>query len=297
MKQFNMRHILKNTLACLVLFAVPLSHAWSDLGSMAASVVNISDTAAVKFIWTNIDIIGLVWATVKHTLLFLVFSLLVLFFCRKRRWFKRANPIWDKFTYLYYLYIPVVFMALGAVYGALSNMEQQSFSIIKDKLAPPVNSFLISSLNDLPADYHDALAQMTPEDALQYTRVIIETSLDKTLKEGTSRIADFWQKLPGDGRTFIVDVCVDIVLGKVAGIVGLSRGEVKQGLNAMKKENFLDLIKQGGDLFGDYAAAKVRGMIRGYRVFVMLIFVLALFVPVVDTLIARGREKTFPSSV
>ncbi|MDR0716185.1 MAG: hypothetical protein LBF50_02050 [Azoarcus sp.] len=291
-----MKHIPKCMLACLMSF-VSLAHAgwaWPDFGSVAGTIASVSDTAVLKFIMSNIDIMGLIQATLKHVVLFFVASLPVLFCCRKYRWFKRRNPIWDKFTYLYYLYIPIVFMALGAVYGASSNVGQQASSLIRNELAPPVNRLLAGALRDLPVKYHDMLAGSTPEDVLQILRKMIGESLDNVFSnEGTDGASAFWQKLPESTRTFVVDICVDIMRGKLADITGLSRGNVKRGLDAIQKESFLNLIGQGGDLFGDYAAAKIAAMIASYRFFAMLALALTLCVPVADVLLARrGRRKT-----
>jgi hypothetical protein len=278
---------------------VPLCHAGvsvssglPDFGNIASSIINFSDTAVLKFVTSNVDIVGLILAAVKYAVLFFIISLVVLFYCRKCHWFKRQNSIWDKMTCLYYLYIPVVFVAFGAVYGASSNAEQQASSLIKNELSPVINQFLIGTLRDTPPEVYDLLANATPEDAMLILRKMIRDSLgDVFNSEEFDNMKAFWQKLPKAGDAFIVDVCANIIYGKVAGIAGVSRDDVKRGARSIHKENFLNIIVKGGDLFSNYAAMKVSKMISGYRFFAMLILIPALSVPVVDFLIARFLKK------
>ncbi|MDR2092570.1 MAG: hypothetical protein LBP58_04550 [Azoarcus sp.] len=295
-----MKHFPGCLLAGLMLF-VPLCHAVVvDESTLHYPVIVIALGVALEFVASIIDVMALVWATLKCAGLFFIVSLLVLFCCRKYRWFKRQNSIWDKFTYLYYLYIPVLFVAFGAVYGASSNAEQQVSSLIKNELSPAVNQFLIGTLRDTPPEFYDLLANATPEDGVLILRKKIEDRLGEVLNDERAVVAGevadkasgFWQKLPKGATTFVVDACVDIVYGKVADVIGLNRDEVKRGVKSIRKESFLDLMIQGGDLFGDYAAMKVAKVIASYRFFAMLVLILALFVPVSDFLLARSLKKT-----
>ncbi|MDR2260526.1 MAG: hypothetical protein LBE06_06240 [Azoarcus sp.] len=289
-----MKYFLKCLLAGLMLL-VPLSHAgvsvssgFPDLGNIVSSV----DMGVLMFVVSNVDIAGLIWATLKYAALFFIISLAVLFCCGKYHCFKRQNPIWDKCAYLYYLYIPIVFVAFGAVYGASSNAEQQASSFIKNELSPVVNQFLIGTLRATPPEFYDLLANTTPEDAMLILRKMIRDSLDNVFNSGESDgMKAFWQKLPNIGTTFVVDVCANIIYGKVADIAGVSRGDVKRGAKSIYKESFLDLMTKGGDLFGNYAALKVSKMIAMYRFFAMLVLALTLFVPMADFLIARFLKK------
>ncbi|MDR2092393.1 MAG: hypothetical protein LBP58_03610 [Azoarcus sp.] len=301
-----MKYFLKCLLAGLMLF-IPLCHAGTTgtfdspaFGGIANTIASLGDTGVLKFVVSNIDIMGLIWATLKYAALFFIISLPVLFCCRKYRWFKRQNPIWDKLTYLYYLCIPIVFVAFGAVYGALSSAEQQASSLVKNELSPAVNQFLLGTLHDAPLEFYDLLANATPEDGVLILRKRIEDNLGKVFdSEGaaiTGAIADktraFWQKLPTGAITFIVGVCADVIYWKLAGVTGTSRDDVKHGVKAIQKESFLNLIMQGGDLFGSYAAKKVAAMIANYRFLATLICVAILLVPVADILIARLLRKT-----
>ncbi|MDR1461789.1 MAG: hypothetical protein LBI68_01435 [Azoarcus sp.] len=279
--------LLKYVFACLMLFALP---AHAEL-SLQGESPDTGSMGMLSLIWSHIDLMGLLWATAKYAFLFFILSLVTLFICRKYRFFKRQNPIWNKLTFLYYLCIPAALTLFGAIYGASSSAEQQATFIIRNDLAPPVNRFLVESLSGLSADFRETLANATPEQKPLLLRKYLEGDLSEYAKAGAGSITDLWQKLPESGRTFVVDSCVAVLTQTLSYGTGRDRNNIMQSFDAAKKGGLSGLLKWSGDLFGDYAATKAGAMIRSYRTLAMLILALVLLVPVVDTLIARVLEK------
>ncbi|MDR1163205.1 MAG: hypothetical protein LBM17_05120 [Candidatus Accumulibacter sp.] len=262
---------------------------------LARSLASFSSVGVAHYLSSSLNPKDLFFSSFKYACLFFLLALLVLYFCKKFGCFKRENPLWDKLTYLYYLYIPVVLVAFGAVYGALSSGETQAVATIRNNIAPSANRFLIKAIGDFLPEANKLLGSTTPEQAAQVLRDHFEKGIDNSIRSGVGNLNAVWEKLPDSARSFVVDICVAVLVDKLAEYAGTNRGEVMQGWNIVKRAPFLDLIHKGGDLFGDYAAKKVGSVIRTYRIVAEVFLFLALLVPVADVMIARRKWAASPA--
>lgn len=83
----------------------------------------ILDTLLAE-IWNAIG--RLIGTTLTWAFFGLVASLFALRFARKRKLLKRQNPLWNGLTVLYYLYLPLLFIAMGGALGFVRGLQKNA---------------------------------------------------------------------------------------------------------------------------------------------------------------------------
>jgi hypothetical protein len=260
------------------------------LGGDMSSLGDISGFAILGAVLKDMNWLALVWSVTKMAALFMLITIVILVICRKKRFFKRQNPVWDKITYLYYLLIPLAMLTASLAISVPGHFKRISENIVQQGIVPVIDLAVHSAVGELPDDVRDSLSGTSLEDYLKKDVFSFFEQQDpnslfyRTWNSVDTRIKDW---LAGK----LVSMLMKKALDSIGKPLGFSGADLKAGVETLYKEDPLTQAKGLGAVIGNILLHKVNGMIFKVQLMLLLAPVGVLLIPVLDTLIARRLEK------
>ncbi|MDR2099733.1 MAG: hypothetical protein LBP40_02745, partial [Campylobacteraceae bacterium] len=185
------------------------------------------------------------------------------------------NSILDKITYLYYLYIPIIFIIFAVIYSSIAYTKNEMILAV-DKAAPAINAQAVEFLDDI--DFPKNLSISNIKDAVQlYISELITNAFSK-------------YDLPQQLKTWLIEktssaLADKILIAKVGEFTSLDIGKVKD----LWSGNLRELISNG--FITDMIRKNIEEKISGIQNNFIIIFLILLLIPFVETAVSKQIEK------
>jgi len=216
------------------------------------------------------------WTIAQFTALGFVLALILVFVCAKFRVFQRRNKFWNIAAKLYFLYILLVFMGAGAVFGALQYGKDAS-----DKAA----DVFVETVTPKVVGYLQSLPPETRARAVFDASVRAKIRKDIELQLESTAIAPYLAMLPDQAMDWVSGTLVDYVIDqlnkKVAGLIGVDKKEIAKLWN----QNMEELVQ--GDFLGNLVRQPIHKIVTSYQKAVLFLLLFLLLLPVADILLAK----------
>ena len=222
-------------------------------------------------------------------LLGLLLALAVLVVCAKFGVFRRRNRFWHFAAKLYWVYVPVVFMAAGVGFGLLRYVERESVMVAGTALLP-VKHRALEILSQYPPELAAKLSLPGLKQMMRDNIAKVEfqvKGLDKVY-----RVGDTVKLLPTSVRGVVLDAVVDRITDELNLKLSKATGLERDSLARLWRQDAIELLN--GDFLDRALSLHVRQVIRGYQQMLGLLLLGFLMVPVADTVIAgmlEGRDR------
>lgn len=267
--------------------------AWAIALDWSFDTVSLGDMsvfAILGAVLEDMNWLALIWSVVKMAALFMLIAIVVMVICRKKRFFKRQNPTWDKVTYLYYVLIPLAMLTASLAISVPGHFERMSENIIQQGIVPVIDLAVHSTVDSLPDDLRQDLAGTSPE---VYLKKEFFSFFEQ--QDPNSLFYRAWNSVGTKVKDWLVGIAVEILIEKsldsVGKPLGLSGADLKAGVKALYKGDPLTQANGIGSFIGGVLVHKIKSMIFKIKLLLLLAPVGVLLIPVVDTLIARRLER------
>ena len=274
--------------------------AWAIALDWSFDTVSLGDMsvfAILGAVLEDMNWLALIWSVVKMAALFMLIAIVMMVICRKKRFFKRQNPMWDKVTYLYYLLIPLAMLTASLAISVPGHFERMSENIIQQGIVPVIDLAVHSAVDELPDDLRQDLSGISPE---AYLKKEVFSFFEQ--QDPNSLFYRAWNSVGAKVKDWMAGMVVSMLMKKVLDSVGKPLGfsgtDLKAGVKALYKEDPLTQAKGLGSFVGGVLLHKINGMIFKVKLLLLLAPVGVLLIPALDTFIARKlerRQKNMPA--
>jgi hypothetical protein len=259
-----------------------------DLG--IPSLGDMSGFAILGAVLQDMNWLALIWSVTKMAALFMLITIVILVFCRKKRFFKRQNPVWNKITYLYYLLIPLAMLTASLAISVPGHFERMSENIVQNGIVPVIDLAVHSAVDELPDDVRNDLSGTSLED---YLKKDVFSFFEQ--QDSNSLFYRAWNSVNAKVKDWLAGKLVSMLMEKALASVGkplgFSGADLRAGVEALYKEDPLTQARGLGVFVGNILLHKVKGMIFKAQLLLLLAPLGVLLIPVLDTFIARRLER------
>ncbi|MCL2627035.1 MAG: hypothetical protein FWD46_09545 [Cystobacterineae bacterium] len=215
------------------------------------------------------------WSVAKFMALGLLLSLGVVWGCIQFKLFKRQNRYWNWAAKLYFLYIPVSFIVVGAGFGLLQYTQILSDKVIQRMLHPFKQEVLVH-LQTLP-----------PESNARLSLAALKTRIEDNLEQ--SLLAKRMHKALPSARRWMLETFVDFLADKLNTKASEWSGFDKETLSHLWNQDATELLD--GPWLDDIFSRRLHQLIGGYQMTLLWLLCLLLLVPAADTALAKVLER------
>jgi hypothetical protein len=246
----------------------------------------------LTFVLENMDWMALIWSVTKMAALSFVLSVIILFYCLRRRVFKRANTVWDKLTGLYYVLIPVVMLVASVGISVPAHVGTMAENLIVQGLVPILDGAMYKTVENLPENANVFL-KTSPEE--YFNKAMMGVLKEETASPSGNLVQrgalHAWEAIGAVSQSWLASLAATILTNRLAHAIGTDSDMLKTGIKAFYKEGILHSASGLGMVVGQMVVSKIKSMIHSVQLLLLLIPGALLLIPVLDTFIARRLEK------
>ncbi len=194
---------------------------------------------------------GMIGQAALFSLVGFISGIVLVVVCGKKRLFLRENRIWNFFAKLTYVYVPVVFLIVGGLFGVVrgghkaANRSIDAVCMYSTKVIPSFKTYLDQNWESVVAE------PMSLEETAGrfFTKFYVEPESDGYFDRKKAKIINFFTMNAGK---WIVVGLATVVVVKAGDAVGLDESQTGTVLKLIKD---MDLSKVDSNFFQIFADA------------------------------------------
>ena len=236
-----------------------------------------------RLFWAYADPLAALWSCGQYAAWGLVLALGLMVVCAKYRVFQRRNRYWNIAAKLYFLYIPVVCIGIGAGVGLLEYAKARNEAIVHAVLQP-VKQTALEFLQRLPPEINARLS-------LPAFAAIVRKAIDSSLGPwgAAGHAGNAIGPLPVAARQWVSGLLAEQVAGRLHQQLAETSGLGKERLALLWRQDVTELLR--GDALDQAVSQNIQQVLTGHEKTLLLLLLCLLLAPAADTAMAGILEK------